>query len=241
MPASIPDRATHHTRPHSISRWRPSEKTRSFRRCLQAMVADQSDHCLNRDRFLFWLAPGPPSAAQTSLPSFVSTATIQLRNPISRFRIPSRVPSIPRPIATPTPILLCHGPFRATSGQKIPATEVTETQAISHLVIRGPSRRWQKEESLCELCALCGKRSSPRAQPLCLSLQAIAPDRSDRNRDRFLCCMAPVPSIPIPIPTPTPILLRHGPFRKTSSKPPAPLRPLRESSPSGSSDLSLGS
>ena len=38
---------------------------RSSRRRLQARVddqsdqSDQSDHCLNRDRFLFWLAPDP--------------------------------------------------------------------------------------------------------------------------------------------------------------------------------------
>jgi hypothetical protein len=45
---------------------RVSEKARSIMRRLQAMVADPSDHCLNRgrgrgrnrDRFLFWLAPG---------------------------------------------------------------------------------------------------------------------------------------------------------------------------------------
>ncbi len=34
----------------------------------------------------------------------VSTAIIRLRYPVLNGRIPSRVPSIPRPIATPTPI-----------------------------------------------------------------------------------------------------------------------------------------
>jgi hypothetical protein len=42
--------------------------------------------------------------AQTSLASGVSTATIRLGYPVLNGRIPSRVPSIPRPIATPTPI-----------------------------------------------------------------------------------------------------------------------------------------
>ncbi len=43
---------------------------------------------------------------------FFNTAIIQLRFPLSQDRIPSRVLSIPRPIATPTPILLLHWPFR---------------------------------------------------------------------------------------------------------------------------------
>ncbi len=45
--------------------------------------------------------------AQTSLPSWVSTATIRLRYPVSRVRIPSPVPSIPIPIPTPTPTRAC--------------------------------------------------------------------------------------------------------------------------------------
>src|SRR5690606_28092234 len=47
-----------------------------------------------------------------SLPSFVRTATIRLRCPVSHIRIPSRVPPIPKPIATPPPISLRHLPFR---------------------------------------------------------------------------------------------------------------------------------
>ncbi len=50
----------------------------------------------------------PSWTAQTSLPSCVNTAIIRLRYPVSHVRIPSRVLSIPRPIATPTPILLRH-------------------------------------------------------------------------------------------------------------------------------------
>jgi hypothetical protein len=54
----------------------------------------------------------PSWTAQTSLPSFVSTATIRLRYPVSHVRIPSPVPAIPIPIATPTPTSLRHLPFR---------------------------------------------------------------------------------------------------------------------------------
>ena len=57
----------------------------------------------------------PSWTAQTSLPSCDITATIRLRYPVSQVRIPSRVLSIPRPIATPTPILLHHRPFRIPS------------------------------------------------------------------------------------------------------------------------------
>ena len=105
----------------------------------------------------------PPSTAQTSLPSWVSTATARLPYPVSCVRIPSPVHSIPIPIATPTPSLLRPLPFRMASVEKYPATEITEnTEAkiFSHLkstrMKSGPSRRWQKEKSLCELCALCG-------------------------------------------------------------------------------------
>ncbi len=48
----------------------------------------------------------PSWTAQASLPRCVSTATIRLRHPVFRVRIPSRVHSIPIAIATPTPILL---------------------------------------------------------------------------------------------------------------------------------------
>ena len=50
----------------------------------------------------------PSWSAQTSLASGVSTATIRLGYPVLNVRIPSGVPSIPRPIATPTPIKLHH-------------------------------------------------------------------------------------------------------------------------------------
>jgi len=46
------------------------------------------------------------------LPNFFSTAKLRLWYPVSRVRIPSHLPSIPRPIATPTPISLRHQPFR---------------------------------------------------------------------------------------------------------------------------------
>ncbi len=63
--------------------------------------AEQSDHCRNRNRYryryrsLLCIAPGP-----------LRTATVRLDHPVSRARIPARVLSIPRPIATPTPILI---------------------------------------------------------------------------------------------------------------------------------------
>ena len=56
----------------------------------------------------------PLCTAQTLLPSCVGTPTTRLRYPVSHVRIPSRVPSIPRPIAIPTPILFRHGPLRTT-------------------------------------------------------------------------------------------------------------------------------
>jgi hypothetical protein len=104
------------------------EKARSFTHRLQAMVADRSDHCLNRgrnrnrdrNRFPFWLAPGP--YVPLKLGCRVVSAPQQY--PVLNGRIPSRVPSIPIP--TPTPILLRHRPFRTTAGEKSPATEVTE-------------------------------------------------------------------------------------------------------------------
>jgi hypothetical protein len=86
----------------------PSEKARSFRRGLQAMIGEQSDRDRDRDRFLFCMAPCP----HPPLPSFVSIATIRLRCPVSRVRIPSRLHSIPRPIATPTPNMLRQLSFR---------------------------------------------------------------------------------------------------------------------------------
>ncbi|MGI6299449.1 MAG: hypothetical protein ACOX52_00080 [Verrucomicrobiota bacterium] len=58
--------------------------------------AEQSDHCRNRNRYryryrsLLCIAPGP-----------LRTATVRLDHPVSRARIPARVLSIPRPIATP--------------------------------------------------------------------------------------------------------------------------------------------
>ena len=88
----------------SVACLSPSEKARSFMRRLQAMVADQSDHCLNRgrgrlnrlnrlnrvnrvnrNRFLLWLAPGPHGPLK--LHCRVGSAP-QQRYPVSRVRIP---------------------------------------------------------------------------------------------------------------------------------------------------------
>ncbi|MDD8051997.1 MAG: hypothetical protein PHG55_11690, partial [Verrucomicrobiota bacterium] len=58
----------------------PSEKTRSFKRRLQALVVhrfDRSDPNRNRDRFLSSMAPG--KTAQTLLPNLASTVTLRLR------------------------------------------------------------------------------------------------------------------------------------------------------------------
>ena len=50
----------------------------------------------------------PSWTAQTSPPSCVRIETTRLRHPVSPVRMPCPILSIPRPIATPTPILLRH-------------------------------------------------------------------------------------------------------------------------------------
>ena len=103
---------------------------------LEATVADRPDHCRNRgrgnrgnrvnrvnrnrnrnrdrdrdrnrDRSVLNGTHGP-----LKLRCRVASSA-QQRFPVSYVRIPSRVCSIPIPIATPTPILLCHWPFRTT-------------------------------------------------------------------------------------------------------------------------------
>jgi hypothetical protein len=78
-------------------------------------VADPSDHCRNRnrnrDRFMFWLASGPHAALKPRC----RVLPVPQRYPGSHVRIPSRVLSIPRPIATPTPISPRHLPLRTGS------------------------------------------------------------------------------------------------------------------------------
>ena len=123
-------------------------------------------------------------AAQTPPPSLVSTTTIELRYPVSRVRIPSRVLSIPRPIANPTPSLLYHTPFQTGSGQECLATEVTENTEASHLSPR-LSHRWQTDVSLCELCALCGSIRSDKARAFRRRLQAKVADPASQSASDY--------------------------------------------------------
>jgi len=60
---------------------------------------------LPTSQIIVWTLVGtlPSWTSQTSLPSGVSTATIRLRYPVLNGRIPSCVPSIPRPIARARP------------------------------------------------------------------------------------------------------------------------------------------
>jgi len=128
-------------------------------RRLQAMVADQSNpsdpsdlshHCRNRNRnrdrspFPNW-HPALMDRS-TSLPSYVRTATIRLRYPAFRVRIPSRVLSIPRPIATPTPILLRHEPFwtnRARLIQELKAADALASIVTAQVMSLSPWRSWR--------------------------------------------------------------------------------------------------
>jgi hypothetical protein len=102
----------------------------------------------DRNRFPFWLAPGPHGALK--LHCRVVSAPPQ-RYPVSPVRIPSRVLSIPGPNVTPVPSLHRPRPFRATSCEISPATELpenTEANVLSHPKATrlkwGLSRQWQK-------------------------------------------------------------------------------------------------
>jgi hypothetical protein len=67
----------------------------------------------------------PAEMAPTSPLGYVSTITTRLHDPVLRVPIPLRILAIPRPIATPTPSLLRHGPFRISSSS---AQKRTRTQ-----------------------------------------------------------------------------------------------------------------
>ncbi|MGI6299511.1 MAG: hypothetical protein ACOX52_00400 [Verrucomicrobiota bacterium] len=94
--------------------------------------ADLSDHCRNRNRdrnrnrSLPFMAPGLHGPLR--LDCRVVSAP---QYPVSHVRIPSPVPSIPIPIATPTPSLLRHGPFRiaTSSAQKRTRTQRSGTRS----------------------------------------------------------------------------------------------------------------
>ena len=71
----------------------PSDKARSFRRRLQAMVggrSDRSDHCRDRNRFLFDMTPGlhaPPNFAAEFFQHRIMTVALpgfSCPNPIPR-------------------------------------------------------------------------------------------------------------------------------------------------------------
>ncbi|MGI6299513.1 MAG: hypothetical protein ACOX52_00410 [Verrucomicrobiota bacterium] len=105
--------------------------------------ADLSDHCRNRNRnrnrdrnrnrSLPFMAPGLHGPLRLDC---------RVVYPVSHVRIPSPVPSIPIPIATPTPSLLRHVPFRIATSY-IPPSSSTNT---------------------CVLCDLCGSPPHPDPQ-----------------------------------------------------------------------------
>ena len=82
----------------------------------------------------------PLCTAQTLLSSCVGTPKIRLRYPVSHVRIPSRVPAIPRPIATPTPILLRNSPFRTASSSDVSASAppYTPLRSLRESSLSGP-------------------------------------------------------------------------------------------------------
>ena len=107
-------------------------------RRLQAMVADPSDHCRNRNRIGIGTGIGIDPVLFCTWPSehrsnFTADLCQHRNNTVSHVRIPYHVHSIPIPIVTPPPSLLRHCPFQTDSGEECLATEVHERTEVSHL------------------------------------------------------------------------------------------------------------